>query len=182
MLVVCTGNACRSPMAAAILERRLAERGVDACVTSAGTRPWYAGATDHAVTVMREMGLDVSAHENCQVTAEQVERADLVLGMTRQHVNFVTSRWPDAAERTFLVGELSRLGGQIGPRTESESVSAWAERASAARPPLHPLGRAVDEIDDPVGLPIEVYRDTAAVLDQRLTEVASLLAGVPTLA
>jgi protein-tyrosine phosphatase len=169
-------------MAAAILERRLAERGVDACVTSAGTRPWNAGATDHAVTAMREMGLDVSAHENCQVTAEQVERADLVLGMTRQHVNFVTSRWPDAAERTFLVGELSRLGGQIGPRTESESVSAWAERASAARPPLHPLGRAVDEIDDPVGLPIEVYRDTAAVLDQRLTEVASLLAGVPTLA
>jgi protein-tyrosine phosphatase len=169
-------------MGAAILERRLAERDVDARVTSAGTRPWNAGATDHAVTVMHEIGLDVSAHENCQVTGAMVERADLVLGMTRQHVNFVTSRWPDAAERTFLVGELARLGGQIGPRTQSESASDWAERASASRPPLHPLGRAVDEIDDPVGLPIEVYRDTAAVLDQTLTEIAALLAGVPTLA
>jgi protein-tyrosine phosphatase len=169
-------------MAAAILGRRLAERGVEAHITSAGTRPWNAGATDHAVIVMREMGLDVSAHENCQVSAELVERADLVLGMARQHVNFVTSRRPDAAERTFLVGELARLGGQIGPRSESESASEWAERASAARPPLHPLGRAVDEIDDPVGLPIEVYRNTAAVLDQRLSEIAFLLAGVPTLA
>jgi protein-tyrosine phosphatase len=169
-------------MAAAILERRLAERGVEASVASAGTRPWNAGATDHAVTVMHEMGLDVSAHENCQVTVEMVERADLVLGMTRQHVNFLTSRRPDAADRTFLVGELARLGEQIGPRAESESASEWAERASAARPPLHPLGRAVDEIDDPVGLPIEVYRDTAAALDQRLTEIASLLSGVPTLA
>jgi protein-tyrosine phosphatase len=169
-------------MGAAILERRLAERGVDARVTSAGTRPWNAGATDHSVTVMREMGLDVSAHENCQVTPELVERADLVLGMTRQHVNFVTDRCPEAADRTFLVGELARLGGQIGPRSESESLSEWAERVSAARPPLYPLGRAVDEIDDPVGLPIKVYRDTAAVLDQRLTEIAALLAGVPTLA
>jgi hypothetical protein len=44
------------------------------------------------------------------------------------------------------------------------------------------LGRAVDEIGDPVGEPIEVYRRTAAELDRRLTEIAALLAGVPTLA
>ena len=46
--MVCTGNACRSPMAAAILQRRLAERGVDARVTSAGTMPWSSGATGPA--------------------------------------------------------------------------------------------------------------------------------------
>jgi protein-tyrosine phosphatase len=182
ILVVCTGNACRSPMGAAILSKRLTERGVDARVTSAGTRPWGAGATDHAVTVMREHGLDIADHGNCQVTAELVEQADLVLGMTRQHVNFVTSRWPDATGRTFLVGELARLGAAVGPRAESEPASRWAERAAGARPRERPLGRAVDEIDDPVGLPITVYRDTAAVLDQRLTEIATLLAGVPTLA
>jgi protein-tyrosine-phosphatase len=180
--VVCTGNACRSPMAAAILSKRLAERGVEARVTSAGTRPWGAGATDHAVTVMREHDLDITDHDNCQVTRELVEQADLVLGMTRQHAHYVTSRWPDATARTFLVGELARLGAAVGPRAESEPVSRWAGRAAGARPPERPLGRAVDEIDDPVGLPITVYRDTAALLDQRLTEIAALLAGVPTLA
>ena len=169
-------------MAAAILRQRLTERGVDANVTSAGTRPWGAGATDDAMAVMRDYGLDISGHENCQVTRDRVEHADLVLGMTRQHVNFVTSRWPDAAGRTFLVGELARLGGQVGPRAESESVPQWVERASDARSARHPRGRAIDEIDDPVGLPIAVYRQAAAVLDKWLTEIAALLAGVPTLA
>lgn len=169
-------------MAAAMLQERLAEHDIDARVTSAGTRPWSAGATDHAITVMREYGLDVSEHENRPVTREIVEQADLVLGMTRQHVNYVTSRWPEAADRTFLVGELARLGGQIGPRGELEPAAAWAERASAARPPRRPLGRAVDEIDDPVGLPIAVYQQTAEMLDRWLSEIAALLAGVPTLA
>jgi protein-tyrosine-phosphatase len=169
-------------MAAAMLRQRLAAYGTYARVSSAGTRPWSAGATEDAIVVMREYGLDISGHENCPVRLELVEQANLVLGMTRQHVNYVTARWPDVAERTFLVGELARLGGQTGPRATSESVSQWAERVSAARPPLRPLGRAVDEIDDPVGLPISVYRQTAAVLDKWLTEIAALLAGVPTLA
>jgi protein-tyrosine phosphatase len=169
-------------MAAAILQQRLGERGVDARVTSAGTRPWNAGATDHAMAVMQEYGLDVSGHENCSVTPQLVARADVVLGMTRQHVNFVTARWPDAADRTFLVGELARLGAQIGPRAESESASQWAASAADARPQDRPLGRAVDEIEDPVGLPIAVYRETAMELDRRLTEIAALLAGVSTLA
>jgi protein-tyrosine phosphatase len=180
--MVCTGNACRSPMAAAILQQRLAEQGVDARVTSAGTLPWNAGATDTAVAVMREQGLDISEHENRQVTRELVEDADLVLGMTREHVSIATARNPDARGRIFLVGELARLGADIGPRASSEPVAQWAERAAAARPHRHPLGRAVDEIADPVGEPIEVYRRTAAQLDDRLTEIAALLAGVPTLA
>jgi low molecular weight protein-tyrosine phosphatase len=111
-----------------------------------------------------------------------VEDADLVLGMTREHVTIATARSPDARGRIFLVGELARLGADIGPRASSEPVAQWAERAAAARPHRHPLGRAVDEIADPVGEPIEVYRRTAAQLDDRLTEIASLLAGVPTLA
>ena len=50
------------------------------------------------------------------------------------------------------------------------------------RPPNRPLGRAVDEISDPVGEPVDVYRKTAAILDQRLSEIADLLAGLRTLA
>src|SRR6266480_979926 len=100
--MVCTGNACRSPMAAAILQQRLAERGVDARVTSAGTRPWSSGAPEPAVEVMRERGL--------------VEEADIVLGMTRDHVSIAIARSPRARGRAFLVGELARLGADVGPR------------------------------------------------------------------
>ena len=169
-------------MAAAILQQRLAERGVDARVTSAGTRAWSQGATDDAVAVMREHGLEISAHQNRQLTRELVEEADIVLGMTRDHVSIASARSPSARQRTFLVGELARLGADIGPRDESEPVAVWAERAADARPLSRPLGRAMDEIADPVGEPIDVYRRTAAQLDDRLTEIAALLAGVSTLA
>ncbi len=169
-------------MAAAILQQRLAERGVDARVKSAGTMPWSSGATGPAVEVMREHGLDISGHENRQMTRELVEEADLVLGMTRDHVSIAIARSPSARGRTFLVGELARLGAEVGPRGATESPARWAERAAAARPHRRPLGRAVDEIADPVGEPIDFYRRTAAELDDRLTEIAALLAGVPTLA
>ncbi|HEV3133072.1 MAG TPA: hypothetical protein VG348_00035 [Acidimicrobiia bacterium] len=180
--MVCTGNACRSPMAAAILQQRLTERGVEARVTSAGTMPWSSGATGPAVEVMREHGLDISGHQNRQVTRELVEQADLVLGMTRDHVSIAIARSPSARGRTFLVGELARLGAEVGPRAATEPPAQWAERAAGARPHHRPLGRAVDEIADPAGEPIDFYRRTAAELDDRLTQIASLLAGVPTLA
>jgi protein-tyrosine phosphatase len=180
--MVCSGNACRSPMAAAILQQRLDERGVDARVTSAGTMPWSSGATGPAVDVMREHGLDISDHANRQVTRELVEEADLVLGMTREHVSIAIARSPSARERTFLVGELARLGAHVGPRGATEPPALWAERAATARPDSRPLGRAEDEIADPAGEPIDVYRQTAVELDGRLTEIAALLAGVPTLA
>jgi protein-tyrosine phosphatase len=169
-------------MAEAILQQRLAELRVDARVTSAGTRPWSQGATDDAIAVMREHGLEISSHENRQLTRELVEKADLVLGMTRDHVSIANARSPHARRRTFLVGELARLGAGVGPRRETEPLSTWIERAAAARPTRLPLGRAMDEIDDPAGQPIDVYRRTAAELDARLTEIAGLLAGVPTLA
>jgi protein-tyrosine phosphatase len=115
------------------------------------------------------------------LTRELVEDADLVLGMTRDHVSIANARSPGARRRTFLVGELARLGADIGPRGESEPVVTWAGRAAEARPTSRPLGRAMDEIADPVGEPIDVYRRTAAELDARLTEIAALLAGVSTL-
>ena len=175
--MVCTGNACRSPMAAALLARRLADHGVGANVRSAGTRAWRVGATDHSVTVMVEHGLDISTHRNRQLSLDDVDAADLVLGMTRKHVKMAVARRPQAFDRTFLVGELARLGTALGPRTPAEPVRDWLVRVAACRPSHRPLGRAVDEVPDPVGEPIDVYRKTAARLDRDLTTVAALLAG-----
>jgi protein-tyrosine phosphatase len=176
LLLVCTGNICRSPMGEALLRARLAARGVDAHVHSAGTMAWYGAPTDHAATVMREHGLDITAHASRPLAADLVASADLVLGMTREHVWAVASHVPDAAGRTFLVGEAVRLGERVGPRTADEPVRVWAARLDAARPAAPVIGQAGDEVADPVGEPIEVYRSAAERLDRDLGALASLLA------
>ncbi|MEZ5167428.1 MAG: hypothetical protein R2695_13410 [Acidimicrobiales bacterium] len=63
VLAVCTGNTCRSPMAEALLRAHLGALGVPAEVSSAGTLGWGdRGPSRHAVAVMGELGLDISAH------------------------------------------------------------------------------------------------------------------------
>lgn len=177
VLLLCTGNACRSPMAAALLAHHLTEQGVDARVHSAGTRPWEVGATDHSVTVMNERGLDISDHTNRQLAVDDLAGADLVLGMTREHVSIARRRHPEATDRIFLVGELARLAREVGPRSASEPARTWVERVAARRPPDRPYGRGIDEIDDPVGRGIDTHRATAARLDRELGTVATLLGG-----
>ncbi len=165
-------------MGEALLRRHLDVRGLPARVHSAGTMRWSGPASDEAVDAMREHGLDLSAHRSRSLTPELVDDADLVLGMTRAHVEFVTTRCPDAADKTFMVRELARLGRAIGPRADGEPVGAWLARVAALREPDRPVGHPQDEVDDPVGQPLDVYRRTAAILDASLGAIADLLAGI----
>ena len=85
--MVCTGNICRSPLAAALLERALAGRGSEGlAVSSAGTGAWDgAPVSEGAYLVGLERGLDLSGHRARLLTRELVESADLVLTMARHH-------------------------------------------------------------------------------------------------
>jgi protein-tyrosine-phosphatase len=177
--MVCTGNICRSPMAEALLSARLAERGIDARVSSAGTLAWGGPATGSAVIAVRELGAELEGHLSQPLTGELVDAADLILGMTRDHAWRATTLGADAGDRTFLVGELVRLGALAGARAEGESVRAWTQRVARHRPE-GPIGRMADEVADPVGEPLSVYRATAARLDRDLRLVADLLAPDPT--
>ncbi len=163
-------------MAEALLLAHLESLGAHASVHSAGTMAWDTPPLDETVTIMREMGLDVSQHRPRQLTADLIEQADLVLGMTRDHLGRAINLAPAAAERAFLVAEFVRLGARTGPRRDGEPVRDWVRRVAAARShrPVH--GRAGDEVGDPLGEPIEVYRATAARLDAELGQVARLLA------
>ncbi|HEX3998004.1 MAG TPA: L-threonylcarbamoyladenylate synthase [Pirellulales bacterium] len=113
ILLICTGNTCRSPMAEIIARQILAERlGCEAddledrgiTVQSAGLSAMSGGgAACEAVDVMAEMGLDLSAHESRPLGDRLVRFADVIWTMTRMHRQSVLARWPEAARRTELL-------------------------------------------------------------------------------
>jgi len=64
ILVVCTGNICRSPMAQGLLRSELEARSIaDVTVESAGISGWDgAAATPEAVEALGELGIDIATH------------------------------------------------------------------------------------------------------------------------
>jgi protein-tyrosine phosphatase len=175
-LFVCSGNTCRSPMAMGLLAHHLAARGMDARVHSAGTLGWGGPATAHAVEVLAEREIDLTDHESRRLSGDVVATADLLLGMTRDHVGGVVAHEPTAGDRAFVMGELPRLGRRVGPRRPGQSLRDWCAEVSALRPANRPPGLGADEIDDPVGMGIDVYRATADRLDALCAEIAALVA------
>jgi len=164
-------------MAAALLARDLAAHGVDARVHSAGTTPWDGPATAGACTVVSELGLSIEDHRSRSLTPDLIAGADLILGMTRVHVHSVVTRDRAARARTFLLGELARLGTDAGPRPPGTDLQTWLTELDERRPPGEPPGRYADEVADPVGEPITVYRATRDQLAQLTATVAALIAG-----
>lgn len=162
-------------MAMALLAHHLAERGMESRVHSAGTIGWGGPATGHAIETLAARGIDLSAHESRRMARADVLDADLVLGMTRDHVHGSLNHDPDARDRTFVIGELVRLGRAHGPRRHGQSVREWCAELSASRPTNRPSARGSDEIPDPVGEGLDVYAATADRLDALCAEIAALL-------
>src|SRR5213595_2029068 len=110
VLFVCTGNICRSPLAASLLERALKERSIEVAVASAGTGAWDgAPASEGAYLVGLERGLDLSGHRARLLTRELVERADLILTMARHHRARVDELGGEG--KVFVLGEYAGRGG-----------------------------------------------------------------------
>jgi protein-tyrosine phosphatase len=113
ILLVCTGNTCRSPMAEALCRAMLAERlgcGPEDLeergylVASAGIAAMSGGgASPEAIQVLAELGLDLSNHETQPLTETLVRHADVIYAMTRSHREEIVAQYPAAAERTRLL-------------------------------------------------------------------------------
>lgn len=146
LLFVCSGNTCRSPMAAAIA-RDLISRGaapqspgVRLVVHSAGTGAAAGdGITREAAEALRRVGIDADEHRSAPLTRAMVAGADAIFAMTPGHLRSILSLDPSAADRAHT---------------------------------LDPSGEA---IDDPIGEGQEVYDRTAArlreLIEARLREL-----------
>lgn len=83
ILMVCLGNICRSPMAQGILENKIAEKGLDITVDSAGTSDYHIDqAPDHrAIKKSSEYGIDISNYRGRQINADDFKTFDRILVM-----------------------------------------------------------------------------------------------------
>ena len=175
ILVLCTANICRSPMAAALLARELAERGVGARVRSAGILGSGVPPPAEVVTVLAGQRLDVTGHRSRLVAVGDLERADLILAMARQHLRHAVVVVPDAWPRAFTIRELVRRGDLAGRRPPGETLAGWLDRVHDGRSRLALLGdNAQDDVADPIGGPLAGYERTAAELGQLVGRLADL--------
>jgi protein-tyrosine phosphatase len=144
VVLVCTGNTCRSPMAETLLKKKIADklgckvtdlddRGI--VVMSAGISAAPGGrAAAEAIQTLHSRGLDLSQHESQPLSDRLVRFADVVIAMTRSHREAILSHWPDAESR------------------------------------VHLISRGRGDVSDPIGGPLELYRRCAEQLDAYLDD------------
>lgn len=142
ILFVCTGNTCRSPMAAALARKifadrlgcemlKLEDRGI--LIESAGTSGGWGEVSAHAVNVMKKRGIDIGSHKSAPLSASLLRSADYIFAMTGGHRAAILHTAPEVADRVSLV-----LGD--------------------------------DDVSDPVGGSVEVYERCAAQIEQSLRD------------
>ncbi len=187
ILIVCTGNVCRSPIAEGLLRRALAVRlGSDVpSVSSAGTAGWEgSGAQPGSIEAAADRGVDITDHVARQLTREQVLAADLVLGMAVEHRTAVARVVPEAASRTFTLKELVRLLEALPEPDPSEPDPSDGTRLANRVHQADTLrrngfeGNPFDEdVVDPLGHPPQTFHAVAWELDGWCTRLVDGLLG-----
>ncbi len=149
ILLVCTGNSCRSVMAWGLLKEMLKEKG-DYKIITAGTRTIKdLPPSRETIQVMFEQNINVSEHRSQLISNGMLSGADLVLVMEKRHKEDILSRNPCIQNKVHLLSEFGRQ------ESEDELVNP--------------------DIPDPIGKPLEFYREILAIIKEALVHTARKL-------
>lgn len=145
ILFVCSGNSCRSPMAAGLLQKKLyPEFGKTVRVHSAGTLGIYENpATLHAIRVSQEKGVDISTHRSKGVNETDIAEADIIFALAEHHKDFLDRYYPHLKDNIFLM----------------KSFSTGADKPSNL------------SIEDPIGGDLKKYRKTINEIEKELERI-----------
>jgi protein-tyrosine phosphatase len=155
ILAVCTGNICRSPVAAELLRKSLAGTEID--VDSAGTRavPGSPPSQEALDYLLLRAGVRAEAPA-VQLSEELAVGSSLVITMTEEQRAWVARRAPRAVRRTFTLLELARITALLEPHSGFASVQEFARRCAPLRPRVR-VQSPFNDIPDPYGGPYSGY-------------------------
>jgi protein-tyrosine phosphatase len=181
VLVVCTGNVCRSPYIERRLRHELAGTGIE--VSSAGTHALVGRDMDAGTReLLQHNGVDVAGFAARDLTSELVAAADLVVAAAREHRGAAARLHPAAMGRMFTLRDLADLLSEATPDDlaanagEATWVRQVAVTASRRRGVVPARQEGVD-ITDPIGGPPSLFARMAAEVDDALAPVVRALRG-----
>jgi protein-tyrosine phosphatase len=177
VLVICTGNVCRSPAAELLLHARLST-GVGLEIGSAGLEA-LVGAPVAApmARLLAERGVLAEGFAARQLRSEQLAGADLVLTMTAAQRAAVVSREPAVVRRTFTLTEFADLVALVDPPPSSVDLAERLAELVRAAPSARALRTAgpADDVEDPVGRSDQVFAATFAAIEAAVGRIVTVL-------
>lgn len=164
VLLVCTGNTCRSSMAEGIL-KNLCRSVNDLKIISAGISALNgSSAAGKSIEVMKEKEICLLDHTSTILTKKIILASDLILTMTLAHKHAVISMMPAAKVKTYTLKEYARKSIESG----NSSCFAFFENKLPQKSREERSLLATDDILDPFGQSIDIYRKTANEIEECL--------------
>ncbi|MEU4422645.1 phosphotyrosine protein phosphatase [Actinoplanes sp. NPDC024001] len=190
VLHVCMGNICRSPMAERLLARAVRDRAGDTPEElirslSAGTGGWHEGEEMNppAARLVRARGGSDDGFLARKLRGDFIDEADLILTATADQFDYVVALRPDAAQRTFVLGEFGRLLGAVDaaalPPAEPEPAAVHARGVAIVEAVARLRGddpaQAGDDLDDPWGRGDQTFHRVGDEIEDTTVPFAALL-------
>ena len=174
VLLVCTGNICRSRMAELVLRARVTGDAVE--FSSAGTLA-HPGVpmTDEALATAISLGGEPDGRTSRRLTRDLVAGAGLVLTASREHRARAVELFPRASAYTFTLRQFARLL-EAAPLPEVADGRQLVAQVAARRGYAPPVAADADDVPDPYRRPLAVYETAGGLIGQAVATIAPALA------